>query len=30
MNLETRKISFIQEVLKLQNEEIVDGLEKMN
>jgi len=28
MNLETRKISFIQEFLRLQNEEIVMGLEK--
>jgi hypothetical protein len=28
MNLETRKISFIQEFLRLQNEEIVSGLEK--
>jgi len=27
MNLETRKISFIQEFLRLQNEEIVTGLE---
>lgn len=29
MNLETRKISFVQEFLRLQNEEIVSGLEKM-
>ena len=28
MNLEARKISFVQEFLKLQNEEIIDGLEK--
>ncbi|MDD3721579.1 MAG: hypothetical protein PHW92_03690 [Lutibacter sp.] len=28
MNLETRKLSFIQEFLRLQNEEIVSGLEK--
>jgi hypothetical protein len=28
MNLESRKISFIQEFLRLQNEEIVSGLEK--
>ena len=27
MNLETRKLSFIQEFLRLQNEEIVSGLE---
>lgn len=27
MNLEARKISFIQEFLRLQNEEIVSGLE---
>ncbi|MCF6213515.1 MAG: hypothetical protein L3J45_05770 [Flavobacteriaceae bacterium] len=27
MSLETRKISFIQEFLRLQNEEIVTGLE---
>ena len=29
MNIETRKITFIQEFLKLQNEEIVIGLEKI-
>jgi hypothetical protein len=29
MNLETRKITFIEEFLKLQNEEIVIGLEKL-
>lgn len=29
MDLEARKISFIQEFLRLQNEEIVVGLEKM-
>lgn len=29
MNLETRKISFVQEFLRLQNEEIVSGLEKL-
>jgi hypothetical protein len=28
MDLETRKISFVQEFLRLQNEEIVSGLEK--
>ena len=28
MDLEARKISFIQEFLRLQNEEIVSGLEK--
>lgn len=28
MNLETRKISFIQEFLRLQNEEIVSELEE--
>lgn len=28
MNLENRKISFIQEFLILQNEEIISGLEK--
>ena len=27
MNLETRKLSFIQEFLRLQNEEIISGLE---
>ena len=27
MNLESRKLSFIQEFLRLQNEEIVSGLE---
>ncbi len=29
MNIETRKLSFIQEFLRLQNEEIVIGLEKL-
>jgi len=29
MDLEARKISFVQEFLKLQNEEIISGLEKM-
>lgn len=29
MNLETRKISFVQEFLRLQNEEIVSGLENL-
>jgi len=29
MDLESRKISFIQEFLRLQNEEIVSGLEKL-
>lgn len=29
MDLKTRKISFVQEFLKLQNEEIVSGLEKL-
>ncbi len=29
MNIETRKLTFIQEFLKLQNEEIVIGLEKL-
>lgn len=29
MNLETRKLSFIQEFLRIQNEEIVIGLEKL-
>ena len=29
MNIETRKISFIQEFLRVQNEEIVIGLEKL-
>ena len=29
MDLETRKISFVQEFLRLQNEEIVSVLEKM-
>lgn len=28
MDLETRKISFIQEFLRLQNEDIVNGLEE--
>ena len=29
MNLETRKIEFVQEFLRLQNEEIVSVLEKL-
>ena len=29
MNIETRKLSFIQEFLRVQNEEIVIGLEKL-
>ncbi len=29
MNLEARKISFVQEFLRLQNEDIVSGLEKL-
>lgn len=29
MDLETRKITFVQEFLRLQNEEIVTGLEKL-
>lgn len=29
MNIETRKISFIQEFLKLQDEEVISGLEKL-
>ena len=29
MNLEARKISFVQEFLRLQNEEIVIGLENL-
>jgi len=29
MNLETRKIAFVQEFLGLQNEDIVSGLEKL-
>ena len=29
MDLQTRKISFIQEFLRLQNEEIISGLEKV-
>ncbi len=29
MNIETRKLSFIQEFLRLQNEEIVIGLETL-
>ena len=29
MDLEARKISFVQEFLRLQNEEIVVGLEKL-
>lgn len=28
MNLEARKISFVQEFLRIQNEEIIDSLEK--
>ena len=29
MDLEARKISFVQEFLRLQNEDIVSGLEKL-
>ncbi len=29
MNIETRKLTFIQEFLRLQNEDIVIGLEKL-
>lgn len=29
MDLESRKISFVQEFLKLQNEDIISGLEKL-
>lgn len=29
MNLETRKISFVQEFLRLQNEEVIATLEKV-
>jgi hypothetical protein len=29
MDLETRKISFVLEFLRLQNEEIISGLEKL-
>ena len=29
MNIEARKISFIQEFLKLQNEDIIDSLEQL-
>ena len=29
MDLETRKITFVQEFLRLQNEEIVSGLESL-
>ncbi len=29
MDLQTRKISFIQQFLRIQNEEIISGLEKM-
>ena len=29
MDLQTRKIAFIQEFLRLQNEDIINGLEKM-
>ena len=29
MDLEARKISFVQEFLRLQNEDIISGLEKM-
>ena len=29
MDLQTRKISFVQDFLRLQNEEIISGLEKM-
>ncbi len=29
MNIETRKLSFIQEFIQVQNEEIIIGLEKL-
>jgi hypothetical protein len=29
MNIEARKLSFIQEFLRVQNEEIISGLEKL-
>ncbi|MFS4418835.1 hypothetical protein [Maribacter sp. 2307ULW6-5] len=29
MDLKTRKLTFIQEVLRIQNEDIISGLEKM-
>lgn len=29
MDLESRKISFVQEFLRLENEEIISGLEKL-
>jgi hypothetical protein len=29
MDLQTRKLSFIQDFLRIQNEEIISGLEKM-
>jgi len=29
MDLESRKISFVQEFLRLQNEEIIEGLEQL-
>ncbi len=29
MNIETRKLTFIQEFVRLQNEEIIIGLEKL-
>lgn len=29
MDLQTRKLSFIQEFLRIQNEDIISGLEKM-
>lgn len=29
MDLQTRKITFVQEFLRLQNEEIITGLEKL-
>lgn len=29
MDIQTRKISFIQEFLRLQNEDVISGLEKM-
>lgn len=29
MDLQTRKITFVQEFLRLQNEDIISGLEKM-
>ncbi|MBP9152210.1 MAG: hypothetical protein KBF73_08010 [Flavobacteriales bacterium] len=29
MNLQTRKLSFIQEFLRIQNEDVISGLENM-